>query len=207
MLQVIGPAFGRTGTLSFKTALDELGFGPTYHMVEVYENDHLDAWTTAINGGALDIDGIFGNYHSTVDWPACSFWKQLKAANPEAKVVLTRRDPDAWFASMTDTIFQSLTTDHPDPRRTAWRAQLRKLIFEQTFANNLDRQSACAALRAHEAHVIASVSPDELLVFDVAEGWEPLCTFLGVPVPNMPFPRTNSTAEFREQAGLDPYAE
>jgi hypothetical protein len=172
MLQVIGPAFGRTGTLSFKTALDELGFGPTYHMVEVYENDHLDAWTTAINGGALDIDGIFGNYHSTVD-----------------------------------TIFQSLTTEHPDPRRTAWRAQLRKLIFEQTFANNLDRQSACAALRAHEAHVIASVSPDELLVFDVAEGWEPLCTFLGVPVPNMPFPRTNSTAEFREQAGLDPYAE
>ena len=207
MLHVIGPSFGRTGTMSFKAALDELGFGPTYHMTEVYENDHVEAWTAAINGAPLDIDGIFGRYRSAVDWPACSFWKQLKAASPEAMIVLTRRDPDAWFTSMTNTIFQALAAEHPDPHRNAWRAQTRKLIFEDTFGNNFDHDHVLSVLRGHEADVIASVPADELLVFDVADGWEPLCTFLGVPVPETPFPRTNSTAEFRVWTGLDPSAE
>ena len=83
MLEVIGPAFGRTGTMSFKAALDELGFGPTYHMVEVYEHEgHVDAWTTAINGGPLDIDALFAGHRSAVDWPACSFWKPPRSPEP-----------------------------------------------------------------------------------------------------------------------------
>lgn len=205
MLEVIGPGFGRTGTMSFKAALDLLGFGPTYHMVEVYaHDDHTDAWARAINGGPLDVDHIFAGYRSAVDWPACSFWKQLKAANPDAKIVLTRRDPDAWFESISNTIFQALNAEHLDPERNEWRVQTRKLIFEQTFGNRFDRDHVVSVLRAHEADVIASVPGDELLVFDVAEGWEPLCAFLGVAVPAEPFPRTNSTAEFRAWTGLDP---
>lgn len=202
-LEVVGPGFGRTGTMSCKAALEQLGFGPCYHMVEVYENDgHVDAWTAAINGGPLAIDRIFGRYRSVVDWPACSFWKQLLAANPAARVVLTRRNPDAWFESMTNTIFQALRAPHEDEARNRWRAATRQLIFTQTFGDRFDHDHVIDVMRAHEADVIASVPPDQLLVFDVADGWEPLCAFLDVAVPSAPFPRTNSTEEFRAWTGL-----
>lgn len=203
-LSVIGPGFGRTGTMSFKAALDQLGFGPCYHMSEVYENDHIDAWSAIIDGAPADFASLLAGYRAAVDWPACSYWKQLKAANPGAKIVLTRRDPEQWFVSMSNTIFQALAADSDDPRRTAWRVKTRKLIFEQTFGNDLGHDNVLACLRAHEADVVASVDPSELLVYDVAEGWEPLCEFLGVPVPLVPFPRTNSTSEFRTSSGLDP---
>jgi hypothetical protein len=203
-LDVIGPGFGRTGTMSCKAALEQLGFGPCYHMLEVYERGHIDAWTRAINGEEPDWDTLFRGYRAAVDWPACSFWKQLLALNPGAKVVLTRRDPDAWFDSMRQTIFQALRADSDDPERMRWRVQTRRLIFEKTFANRFDRESVIAVLKAHEADVVASVAPADLLVFDVADGWEPLCGFLGVPVPDTPFPRSNSTAEFRVWTGLDP---
>ena len=201
---VTGPAFGRTGTMSCKAALEELGFGPCYHMVEVYENDgHVEAWTRVIDGAPLDARAMFGRYRSVVDWPACTYWKQIRDAFPHAKVVLTRRDPDAWYESMRNTIFEALQATSGDARLNRWRAATRRLIFEQTFGNDLGHDSVVGALRAHEQEVIASVPPGELLVFDVAEGWEPLCAFLGVAVPATPFPRTNSTAEFRSWTGLD----
>jgi hypothetical protein len=202
-LEVIGPGFGRTGTMSFKAALEILGFGPCYHMVEVYERNHIDQWANVIDGHDVDWTDFLRSYRAAVDWPACAFWKQLKAANPGAKVILTRREPDAWFASMTNTIFQALRTESDDPDRNRWRVSTRKLIFEQTFGNKFDRHHVVGVLRAHEADVIASVSADQLLVYDVADGWQPLCTFLDAPVPSEPFPRVNSTAEFRMMSGLD----
>jgi len=204
MLEVIGPGFGRTGTMSCKAALEQLGFGPCYHMVEVYANEgHVDAWTRTINGVPLDTEEIFAGYRSAVDWPACSFWKQLKAENPAAKLVLTRRDPDAWFASLSSTIFQALRAESDDEQLMRWRVATRRLIFEQTFGNDLTRDHVVHVLRAHENDVIASVPVSSLLVFDVADGWPPLCEFLGVPVPDAPFPHANSTAEFRVWTGLD----
>ncbi len=202
-LDVIGPGFGRTGTTSCKAALELLGFGPCYHMQEVYEHGDVEAWEAVIAGGPLDVKQMFAGFRSTLDWPACSYWKTMKNANPNAKVLLTQRDPDAWFDSMTKTIFQALRAEHPDPQRNRWRASTRKLIFEETFGNRFDREHVINVLRAHEHDVIASVPPDELLVFDVADGWVPLCAFLGVDVPDVPFPHTNSTAEFREATGLD----
>jgi hypothetical protein len=203
-LEVIGPGFGRTGTTSFKTALNELGFGPCYHMMEVYENDgHVELWADAINGAPLAVDAIFEHYRSAADWPACSFWKELKAANSAAKIVLTRRDPDAWFESMTKTILQALRKQSDDEQLNRWRVSTRKLIFEQTFGNRFDRDHMVAVMRAHENDVVASCGAGELLVFDVADGWEPLCTFLDVPVPSTPFPRANTTDEFRARTGLD----
>jgi len=203
-LRVIGPGFGRTGTMSFKAALEQLGLGPCYHMIEVYENEgHVEAWTAAIDGHPPDWSSLLAGYESVVDWPACAFWKQLRDAHPDAKIVLTRRDPDAWFESMTNTIFQALRADSDDERLMRWRVATRKLIFHQTFGDRFDRASVVAALHAHEADVIASVPPGELLVFEVGDGWEPLCEFLGLPVPDAPFPRTNSTAEFRVWTGLD----
>jgi hypothetical protein len=203
VLDVIGPGFGRTGTMSLKSALEQLGFGPCYHMIEVYANEgHVDAWTGAINGERLDIEGIFGKYGSAVDWPACSFWKQLLAEYPAARVVLTRRDPNSWYDSLSRTIFEALRADTDNEELMHWRVQTRKLIFEQTFGDRLDREHVISVLRAHEADVIATVPREQLLVFDVAQGWEPLCTFLGVPVPPTQFPRTNSTEEFRMWTGL-----
>jgi hypothetical protein len=203
-LSVIGPGFGRTGTMSFKAALDRLGFGPTYHMDEVYENDgHVDAWTEIINGGPPDFAALLARYRSAVDWPACSYWRQLWQANLDAKLVLTRRDPDAWFESMSNTIFPALRARSEDADRNRWRVATRRLIFHETFGDRFDRDSVIAVLRAHERDVIASVPSEQLLVYDVSEGWEPLCRFLRVPVPGEPFPRVNSTAEFRVWTGLD----
>jgi sulfotransferase family protein len=203
-LQVIGPAFGRTGTMSFKEALDQLGFGPTYHMFEVYEHTgHTELWTRAIHGGRLDLDTLFAGYRSVVDWPACSFWKQIKAAHPKAKVVLTQRDPDSWFDSITHTVFQAIRSHSEDENLNLWRVQTRKLILEDTFGNDLSREHVIKVMRGHERDVIASVPRNELLLFDVADGWEPLCAFLDVPVPDTPFPHANAAADFRVTTGLD----
>ena len=151
MLEVIGPGFGRTGTMSCKAALEQLGFGPCYHMIEVYANEgHVDRWTRAINGEPLDVGGLFAGYRAAVDWPACAFWKQLKAENPDAKVVLTRRDPDAWFTSMTDTIFQALRAESDDEQLMRWRVATRTLIFEQTFGNDLSHDHVVRVLHARE---------------------------------------------------------
>jgi hypothetical protein len=202
VLDVIGPGFGRTGTMSMKAALERLGFGPCYHMTEVYERGHVDAWIDIIEGGPPDWDRVFDGFRATVDWPASAFWKSIKAASPAAKVVLTRRDPDAWYESINNTIFQALRAPSDDPERARWRVYTRKLILGQTFGNQLDRDNVVAVLRAHEADVVASVPPDELLVYEVGDGWEPLCAFLGVPVPDEPFPHSNTTDEFRVWTGL-----
>jgi hypothetical protein len=203
VLAVIGPAFGRTGTMSFKAALERLGLGPCYHMIEVYEQGHVDAWSAAIDGGPCDWNLFFRGFNSVVDWPACAFWKQIWAANPDAKIVLTRRDPDSWFESMENTIFQALRAQSDDAELMRWRVSTRKLIFDEAFGNDFSRDHCTAVLRAHENDVIASVPSEQLLVFEVADGWEPLCAFLDRPVPDEPFPRVNSTAEFRVWTGLD----
>ncbi len=203
-LSVIGPGFGRTGTMSMKAALERLGFGPCYHMIEVYERGHVPLWTAAIDGAPLDCATAFAGFHSTVDWPACSFWKEIHAANPDAKIVLTRRQADGWYDSMTNTIFQALRAHSDNEELNRWRAATRRLIFEQTFGDDLSRDHVIAVLHAHENDVIATVPPEQLLVYDVGSGWEPLCAFFGVDVPAEEFPRTNSTAEFRAWTGLDP---
>ena len=201
---MIGPGFGRTGTMSCKAALERLGFGPCYHMIEVREAaGHVDAWTGAINSAPTDWARLFAGYRAVVDWPACAFWREIWTAYPEAKMVLTRRDPDAWFDSIEQTIFKALRAPSPDEELVRWRVQTRRLIFEQTFGNDLSRDHCISVLRAHEADVISSVPAERLLVFEVGDSWEPLCAFLGVAVPDEPFPHANSAAEFRVWTGLD----
>ena len=146
---------------------------------------------------------LFDGYRAVVDWPACAFWKEIWAAQPEARIVLTRRDPNAWFESIEQTIFPALRAPSLDEEQVRWRVQTRKLIFEETFGNDLSRTHCISVLQRHEADVVATVPADRLLVFDVTEGWEPLCRFLDVTVPDEPFPRSNSVAEFRAWTGLD----
>jgi hypothetical protein len=204
-LQVIGAGFGRTGTMSLKAALEQLGFDPCYHMIETWGRaGHDRMWQDALDGRPVDWDALFDGFRATVDWPACTFWDLLLERNPGAKVLLSRRDPEAWYRSITSTIIPAIS-DLPPPDDPGYghRRMTQSLLFDRTFGHDLSKENLLATLAAHEADVIARCPADKLLVFDVAEGWEPLCAFLEVPVPDGEFPRSNSTEEFnaRVEAG------
>lgn len=105
-LEVIGAGLGRNATFSTKFALEEIGFGPCYHMVEVFRGARrtIPMWLDVVNG-TPDWDAIFEGYRSTTDYPACTYWRELADHFPDAKVVLTVRDADSWFDSVSETIF------------------------------------------------------------------------------------------------------
>ncbi len=198
-LKVVGAGFGRTGTLSLKNALEKLGFGPCYHMFEVVERpDHIAMWHRLAFGGPMDWDLLFKDFQSTVDWPAARYWRELADHYPDAKVLLSVRDPEAWYKSVTDTIYRGMTMRMPDnvpePRRQQM-AMARKIVMEDTFDNRFeDKAYAIEVFNRYNQTVRETIDPARLLVFDVKEGWEPLCRFLGVPQPDEPFPRLNDTA-------------
>jgi hypothetical protein len=192
-LDVIGAGLGRTGTLSLKVALEMLGFKPCYHMVEVWaEPPCMSDWIAAADGKA-SWDKIFAGYKATVDYPGCHFWRELAALYPQAKVVLTVRDAASWFESTQTTIFS------PRMRGRVGEAQalefLDKTVWGNFGAGLHDREHMLAAFERHNAEVQQAIPRERLLVLDVKQGWEPLCAFLGVPVPSKPFPRLNSREE------------
>jgi hypothetical protein len=216
-LKIIGAGFGRTGTLSIKVALEELGFGPCYHMIEVFQHlDHLPQWEAAARGEAIDWRKLLEGYQATVDWPGCSFYKQLMEVYPDAKVLLTVRDPEKWYESAISTIYQphriakstsafSLTSIitrlfFPFARHAAQLTY--DLIWGGTFHNRFeDKEYAIAIFKQHIEEVKRYVPPEKLLVFNVKEGWKPLCDFLGVEIPpDKPFPYLNDRANFAGNA-------
>lgn len=201
-LSVIGAGLGRTGTLSLKAALERLGFGPCYHMIEVIRQpEHIDVWSRAADGETPDWDRLFHGYHATVDWPACDFYQPIAARYPLARVILTVREPEAWYRSATDTIFAMIRNPPPDPVMQAQAAMARKLVVRNRFAGRLDdREHALAVFARHNEEVRRTIPADRLLVYEVAQGWEPLCRFLGCPAPAEPFPRLNTTEDFRQMA-------
>ncbi len=196
-LSVIGAGMGRTGTMSLKLALDQLGFGPCYHMVEVFKNAAAPTyWSAAADGAPMDWEQVFSGYNSTVDHPSTTFWRELADAYPEAKVILTVRDPDAWYRSTQETIFAH---DIPDPPTSPWEAMIGKIMQRDLDGDIHTRDHLIARYHAHNARVQASLPPERLLVYEVRQGWEPLCDFLGVAVPDGPMPHANSSDEFRER--------
>ena len=206
-LSIIGPGFGRTGTLSLKFALEQLGLGPCYHMMEVFGRaEHVAMWTDAANGRPVDWETVFAGFKATVDWPACAFWRELIVRYPQAKVVLTERDPERWYESAYNTIYQAMIRPMPvdDPLSQQHRAMARKIVLENTFGGRFeDRAYAITVFQRHNEAVRREVPAARLLVYEVGAGWEPLCRFLGVPVPSEPFPRVNSTEEFRSRFMFD----
>ncbi|HUZ63384.1 MAG TPA: sulfotransferase [Acetobacteraceae bacterium] len=199
-LAVIGAGLGRTGTMSLKLALEQLGFGPCYHMLEVLQNPAFaEHWVRANAGLPMDWDAVFQGYRSAVDWPSCDYWRELAVHAPQAKVVLTVREPQGWFTSTQNTIFSPLNTfmaDDPSPV-----GQMMRAIATRHFGGPPnDRDRCIAGFERHNAAVRQGAPAGRLLVFDVAEGWAPLCGFLGCAVPDAPFPAVNSTGEFRQHA-------
>jgi hypothetical protein len=204
-LELIGAGFGRTGTLSLKRALERLGFGPCYHMQEAMRRpDHSALWMDAVEGRPPNWDALFEGFRATVDWPGARYWEALRAHWPDARVILSRRDPDAWYDSVSRTIFPVMASEAPadDPTLVAHRAMTRKTILEATFGGRFeDRAHAIAVYEAHNAAVIAAVPSERLLIQETGAGWAPLCEFLDVPVPDEPYPRTNTADEFPELFG------
>jgi len=198
-LAVIGAGFGRTGTMSMKVALEQLGLGPCHHMEEVLKNPaQLPFWQDAAARKPVDWDQVFAGYGSAVDWPGAHYWRELAAHYPEAKVVLTVRPEAAWLKSFSSTINVLLSERNniPVPYIRDVMAMGLAIVREQTFRNALDEPSILSAYRRRIEEVRAAIPAHRLLVFNVAEGWAPLCAFLGKPVPETPFPRTNNTEEF-----------
>lgn len=201
-LEIIGPGFVRTGTASLKIALERLGFGPCHHMHEVFANPpQVPHWQAVAAGRKVDWDAVFAGYRSQVDWPGAHAWRELAAHYPQAKVIHTVRPEESWWRSFSGTIGTLLSRIDSLPEMPPHvRAMLsvgRTMVEEQTFGcPSTDKEGALAACRRRTEEVRAAIPAGRLLVYDVAEGWEPLCRFLDVKVPDEPFPRTNSTEEF-----------
>jgi hypothetical protein len=200
-LAVIGPGFGRTGTMSLKHALEQLGFGPCHHMDEVFAHpEQIPYWQAVAAGRPVVWDDVFAGYRSQVDWPDAHPWRELTIAYPQSKVILSVRPEAAWWTSFSATI--GALFDAPDqvplpPHLRTMRDVAIELIQVQTFGcPSTDREGVLAAYRRRTEEVCAAIPAERLLVFDVAEGWAPLCRFLDVPVPDAPFPRMNSTEQF-----------
>lgn len=201
-LKVIGAGLGRTGTLSLKAALEQLGFGPCHHMLELLprpERHHY--WEDAALGRPIVWNNVFEGFSSTVDWPYCNFYRELAEAYPDAKVILTVRNADAWFDSISRTIFPLQEAAAVNPTSPMERAS-KKMIWDFFHGRLKDREHVISIYEQHNLAVKAAIPPDRLLTFDVREGWEPLCRLLGVPVPGTPFPRLNDADWFKVKAEL-----
>jgi hypothetical protein len=209
-IEVIGAGTGRTGTLSLKHALEELGYVKCHHMIELLQNPpQLPYWQELHHTGKTDFDKVLQGYRAVVDFPGAIYYKAMMEKYPDAKVILTVRDPEKWYKSACDTIFNMpkgfdrfmmklvglLKPDVGHVSRTLDFANeaIWKGLFQDRFS---DKAFAIDFFNRWNAEVQRVVPADKLLVFEVKDGWEPLCAFLNKPVPAIPFPKVNDTAEF-----------
>jgi len=196
-LSLIGAGFGRTGTLSLKHALEMLGLR-CHHMIEVFRSPgDVEKWLNAAEEGDADWEDLLAGYDATVDWPCCHFYRQLAEAYPDAKFLLSVRDPLSWYQSMSATtlrVIRERMKTAPDSRNLGM-----ELVVKGAFNGNIDDPDhAVRIFEQHVEEVRAAIEPERLLVYEVTQGWAPLCEFLDLPVPDEPFPRVNSRDEFDE---------
>ena len=197
-LKVIGAGVGRTGTYSLKLALNQLELGPCHHMDEVLHNMPVQVplWSAAA-AGEPDWSQIYQGYESAVDWPTACFFRELLSEYPTAKFILTERDPERWADSFGATIYTLLAgKDEAPEEMQAWLDMASDVIAKTGFPPGLDRNALVNAFIAHVDAVKETIPANQLLVFEVRQGWEPLCDFLGAPIPATEFPRTNHREEF-----------
>lgn len=209
-MRVIGAGFGRTGTTSLKLALERLGFGPCHHMQEVlHRPEDMPTWERAARGEKIDWSTFMRPWGSSCDFPSALYYRELMAVFPDAKLILTTRDPGSWYASMSETIVPMFNRF---PNRlvlrrlpvVGWPYRTMKGTYVQLdiIDRFAEREHVLARYDAHIAEVKRTVPADRLLVFEAKQGWGPLCEFLGVPVPDEPFPRANDTAEFKRRVAV-----
>jgi hypothetical protein len=199
-LKVIGAGLGRTGTMSLKLALEQLLGAPCYHMIELFEHlsEHTPLWHAAARGEQVDWDKVFTGYVAAVDEPASIMWQQLSEKYPDALVILSVRSAESWWKSANATILKVKQEAAPTepPERVAWHAMVMEL-YEHIHPNGVhDPELTQQSYRAHIERVKAGVAPERLLIWQAGDGWEPICKALQLPVPDEPFPHSNTTEEF-----------
>ncbi len=196
-LRVVGAGVGRTGTASLKLALEQLLGGKCHHMFEVADNrDQVPVWTAAANGNMPDWGQFLSGYTALVDWPGASFWPELSRAFPHALVLLSVRDPESWYKSASESIFLDDLEEETD-FDVMWRS-----IVRNRFCDDLgSKEMVIAAMIAHNKAVEAAIPANRLLRWQAGDGWEPICAALGVPVPDEPFPHTNTKKQFLAKNG------
>lgn len=202
-MKVIGAGFGRTGTMSTKIALQQLGRGPCLHMIDLLADnqDLAQTFLDAHGGKQVDWKMELRDWEAAVDWPACTFYKQLMDAFPDASVVLNVRDSEGWYKSTYDTIYAAAMSIDSDPemRERPAAKMIRSVVWDGDLEGDFANKSrAIEIFERWNEEVQEYVPKDRLLVFDVKQGWEPLCAFLSMSVPEQPFPRANDTATFLE---------
>jgi hypothetical protein len=205
-LRLIGAGLGRTGTNSLKGAVERLTGGRCYHMSELIERPQDTAtWTAAVIDGQMpDWATFLGEFSATLDWPACAFWRELAGAFPDAPVLLSKRtSAESWWASMEKTIVQAQDQVPDTPEWAARRAMVKPMLLR--FCPEWpDRDAVIAAYERHNDEVRRRVAPERLVEWTTGDGWQPICDALGVPVPDEPFPHTNTAADFRRAMELEP---
>jgi Sulfotransferase domain len=209
-MRVIGAGLPRTGTLTQKVALEMLGLEPCYHWVNVLADlNQVEVWNRALDGEA-PWDEVFDGFHATVDWPGGYFWRELIDYYPDAKVLLSVRDPEKWEPSFRETIWNmghgeslirllSSARGLVDPQWSRYLKLVERMFWagEGTFAAGHEQpEQLIAGFEHHNEQVKATVPPERLLVWNVTEGWEPLCEFLELPVPAEPMPHVNDRETF-----------
>jgi hypothetical protein len=197
-LTIVGAGLGRTGTTSLQEALGIVLNGPVFHMGEIFANlDSVSTWHAAIDGRPTDWNSLLAGYCATLDWPAVTCWLDIAAANPEALVLLsTRSSAQEWWTSLSKTLFAVLDRDFP-PYLLPMRA-MNEAMFERLTPHWRDRDAAMAAYDEHNAAVRAAVPHDRLIDWQPCDGWEPICSALGIPVPDLAFPHANTSGDFQK---------
>lgn len=196
-MKTIGVGFPRTGTVTLYEALNQLGFGPCYHTKEMVQKPgHIEHWLQVYQGAPIDPRTVFAGYRATADAPGCFFWRDLVREYPDAKVILSIRDARSWYRSMGATILRPDLLDRSDDPVLDGLRRLALAMSDRIFDNRRDEAHLTAVFDRHNDEVRREVPADRLLVYDVRQGWEPLCAFLGVDPPAAPFPWLNNTAEF-----------
>ena len=214
-MKAIGAGFGRMGTMSLKAALEQIGYGPCLHMIDVIGNPELrHPFVSAMEGEQVDWKEAFEGWDSTIDWPACTFWREHHETWPDLPVLLNIRDKEAWYKSCLNSIHDAKemgmrgelkpTGDTPPPSPEVMQ-MIGGLIWEGTFDGRFkeDKEYAFQKFDEHYDAVRSTIPKDQLLEFDATkDGWGPLCEFLGVDVPDEPFPHLNDTDSFRQMFGM-----
>ena len=212
-LKVIGAGWGRTGTESLKLALEQLGFDKCYHAYELIANPHqITYWEQLQRGERPDYDALFSGYQAAVDFPVCYHYRELLQQYPDAKIILTVRDPSHWYDSAAKTIF---VKPKPGKVRLLWFLSLfskrlryiyritknaESFLFGQVWKNKVsDKVAMIDFFNTWNEEVKRTVPADKLLVYEVKQGWEPLCKFLNVPIPDSPFPKANEHGDFHQR--------
>lgn len=215
-MKVIGVGFGRTGTMSLKQALADLGAGPCFHMIDLIVGERrardLPYWVKVADGEPVDWNEVFDGWEATVDWPAASVWRQVADAFPEAPVLLNVRDFDGWYRSVENTILavklaaragelaQGANREQPAPE--LWGV-IERLIWEGDFQGRFEDRDWVRRMYDERIEEIRStIAPERLTVWNLGDGWGPLAAMLGVDPPAHDFPRLHDTNEFRTEFGL-----